>query len=390
MPKVSLSYNAIDKKPKSHHIFGFDTIRFFAASLAVFCHIEITKHFQGLPALVSEQFIYESGKLLVASFFVVSGFLITMLLLKEKESSGTINLLSFYARRGLRILPLYYIIILLIFFVLPHFSIFYLPAQSEDLQQHFLLKFIFSIVLLPQMLLVKYQHIPLGGQLWTVGVEVVFYLLWPLVLRKSKNELSLAIGLIISIITMKLLLYNFSDYLLWEKHTGLLYKAYLIFYYNRLDCLLLGAIPAILIHRKNSTWLSLVTNRPYTAIVLFFLIVLYVFGLKLIRIDYFYYALFFTWLLSSVSLLQNDKLFRALRFTERMGKASYGIYLWHFIMLFIAFYVQRQIFPATERNSIGANALLYFSTYLLTYGMSVLSFYFFESPFLKLKERLNL
>jgi len=388
MANTNPTLKAAVAQQQSQHILGLDSIRFFAASLTVFCHIEMAKHYQGLPAYVSEHFIYES-KVLVSAFFVMSGFLITGILLKEKQKYGSVNLSSFYKRRAIRILPLYYLILLLLFFVLPHFSAFYLPAQSEDLQQHFVLKLFFGLLAMPQMLLVKFQHIPSGVQLWTVGVEIIFYLLWPLVLRKSKNELTLAIGLIAGILTTKWLLYKFSGNAPWPQHPGLIYRTFLVFYYNRLDCLLLGAIAAILVFRKNSEWLKLVTNTRYTMTVIFCLAMLFLYGLKVNSVDYFFYSLAFTWLFSSLALLKEQKPSRLLSIFEWMGRLSYGIYLWHFIMLFIAFYVQRQIFPDTERNSISANAVLYFTTYLLTYTMSILSFYFFESPFLKLKERLS-
>jgi peptidoglycan/LPS O-acetylase OafA/YrhL len=212
-------------------------------------------------------------------------------------------------------------------------------------------------------------------------------LTWPLLLRKWKNELALAISLIAGIVLTKILLYKFSGHAVWKEHPGLLYRAYLFFYYNRLDCLLLGAIPAILIHRKSEFWISLVTNVRYTIAVLILLITLYVCGLTLIRIDYVYYALFFTWLLSSLSLAQNKKPMRCMNFTEQMGRASYGIYLWHFIMLFIAFALLNYFFAEANRNSIAANVFLYIATYLLTYTIGVLSYRFIEVPILKLKNK---
>ena len=192
MPETSSAFS-VEEKPNSGYIAGFDSLRFFAASAVLLCQIELVKHYRGIPALVSETSIYETGKLLVASFFVLSGFLITTLLLREKERNGTIHIFSFYMRRGLRIWPIYYLLILLVFFVLPKSQIFYLPLQSEELQQHFVVKFIFCLLLMPQMLLLKFRSIPGGEQLWTIGTEEIFYLLWPLLLYQSKNALRSAV-----------------------------------------------------------------------------------------------------------------------------------------------------------------------------------------------------
>ena len=213
------------------HIAGFDTLRFFAASAVVFCHIEIVKHYRGIDSLASEAVIYETGKVAVAAFFALSGFLITLLLLRQKETNNGIQLSKFYKRRALRIFPLYYLTVLITLFVLPEFSIFSLPLQSQELQQHFAVKTIFCLLLMPQMLLVKFNHIPAGEQLWTIGAEEIFYFLWPLVLSKAKNELRITGLLIAGFVLIKSLLYHFSGTLIWEKHLGLVYRTFLVFYY---------------------------------------------------------------------------------------------------------------------------------------------------------------
>ena len=73
------------------------------------------------------------GHLAVVLFFVLSGFLITYLLLIEEKTNGRINIRDFYIRRILRTWPLYFFIIILALFILPHVSFFMLPNFSKEM-----------------------------------------------------------------------------------------------------------------------------------------------------------------------------------------------------------------------------------------------------------------
>src|SRR5437899_153044 len=72
----------------------------------------LVAHLFGTPALREMHLNQESGVLGVRVFFVISGFLITSLLLKEIEKTGTLSLRSFYVRRTLRIFPAFYVYVL--------------------------------------------------------------------------------------------------------------------------------------------------------------------------------------------------------------------------------------------------------------------------------------
>ncbi|HET9010483.1 MAG TPA: acyltransferase, partial [Gemmatimonadaceae bacterium] len=106
----------------------------------------------------------------VSAFFVLSGFLITRLLMREHEASGTITLREFYARRTLRIFPAYYTF-LLVSFVLDHLrgerwgTALGLSAVTYTVNY-------FNAI----------HHHPSTSiaHAWSLGVEEQFYLLWPL------------------------------------------------------------------------------------------------------------------------------------------------------------------------------------------------------------------
>lgn len=101
---------------------GLAELRAIAALAVVFHHIELFKHREHLPSLFDSffsGFIDQLGKNGVYLFFVLSGFLITYLLIAERKQHEKIDIKKFYLRRILRIWPLYYLVVIIAFFVLP-------------------------------------------------------------------------------------------------------------------------------------------------------------------------------------------------------------------------------------------------------------------------------
>ena len=117
-------------------------------------------------------------------FFTLSGYLITRLLLREREQTGDINLRAFYARRTLRIWPLYYFSLALAFLLTripasitsapPYLGNAFAPMRSESyfFMAIFLFNFNFANCLLTNPL-------PFMAHLWSISVEEQFYLFWP-------------------------------------------------------------------------------------------------------------------------------------------------------------------------------------------------------------------
>src|SRR5437867_1336539 len=103
---------AAKTKPKVYFP-GLHGLRFFAAMMVVFSHVELMMDYHSYPNLYANNLaVYESGRMGVTLFFVLSGFLISYLLLTEKKVSGTVAVKKFYTRRILRIWPLYYLLVI--------------------------------------------------------------------------------------------------------------------------------------------------------------------------------------------------------------------------------------------------------------------------------------
>lgn len=171
-------------------------LRFFAAFMVLICHIELNKKYFKLTN--NREVTRFLGDLGVDLFFVLSGFLITFLLIKEKEYFEKINFKNFYIRRILRIWPLYYFIVILSLFILPKFSIFHINGSFFEFENNMeaikiMLLFIF---ILPNVLyLIK--PIAFSAQTWSIGVEEQFYLIWPFIVNRFKKYKFLFISVII-------------------------------------------------------------------------------------------------------------------------------------------------------------------------------------------------
>src|SRR5260370_11514381 len=124
-------------------------------------------------------------------FFILSAFLITELLLRERGLRGAVDLKTFYVRRLLRIWPLYFFVIALAGFL----SLF---DRSQTVGWGYALSFLFFV----GNWIMVFRGFPQATiliPLWSVSFEEQFYLLWPLVLRKSslRTIRRIAIGLLV-------------------------------------------------------------------------------------------------------------------------------------------------------------------------------------------------
>src|SRR5260221_6805788 len=113
-------------------------------------------------------------------FFIISGFLITQLLLRERGLNGTMDLKSFYVRRLLRIWPLY-------FFLIGIAALLSVFDPSQSLSWIDLLAYLFFAGHCSPVV-GHWSHAVILGPLWSVSFEEQFYLLWPLVLRRTTRK----------------------------------------------------------------------------------------------------------------------------------------------------------------------------------------------------------
>jgi len=142
---------------------SLDGLRALSIGLVIFSHLLGTKGFPlGERALGAAG---DVGYLGVRVFFVISGFLITSLLLKEREKTGTISLTGFYARRAFRIFPAFYAFILAMAIA---DALGALHLGSRDV-----------VHALTYTMNYHYVRSWELGHLWSLSIEEQFYLIWP-------------------------------------------------------------------------------------------------------------------------------------------------------------------------------------------------------------------
>lgn len=363
-------------------------LRFIAAFVVVIHHLEQIKLFFGLPSLFFRwHFIKIVGELGVTLFFTLSGFLITYLLLTEKERFGTISAKEFYIRRILRIWPLYYLVIILGLFVFPHIPFFNIPVYTEGVHYKFATKVFFYAILFPNIVNNLYAYMPFMAQSWSIGVEEQFYYIWPWIVKWSKNYLTVLVSIFFGLILITNVLYFFADLSPDISQTSTSTKAitfaYKFFALMRISCMAVGGIGACFLYYTNMKVLRpLFLPMTQIAVVASVLIMMFL-GVEIPRVNHEFYALFFIVII--LNLAGNPKTLFHLEFKilDYLGKMSYSIYMWHGVAIICGLHIARYFYP--NLDNAPANFIYYISTFVLTFLIASVSYEWFEKTFLKFK-----
>jgi len=350
------------KSPDTIYIPGLNGIRAIAAWLVIISHID---QFQYLFNNESSNY-YKNGLAgqAVNMFFVLSGFLITYLLLIEKNKKGVIAIKNFYIRRILRIWPLYYLVVFISILLIQQNI---LNGTSNNTATIFLYLFMMANVAFA-FLLDIFTITPL----WSVGVEEQFYLLWPHLVNKVKRPL-----LIFSIFIALYLLTKLTIYLIFYKSF-----IYSLIDYTRIDIMAMGGIGAVLIHEKRK--IVKLIFHPVTQLiswgVLFYSLAFHVLRISSL-VNNEMNSIFSLVIILNVGFNPEAIIKLENRIMNYFGQISYGLYIYHTLVIY--------------GLSVVCNALslecpkpvTYLLTILITISIAHLSYHYFESPILKMKKR---
>jgi peptidoglycan/LPS O-acetylase OafA/YrhL len=367
-----LSEVAPARAPASHRFYQpeLDGLRFYAFLGVFVCHTLPFEasfyHGLHLPMPWLWGAIVKAGAAGVDLFFALSAFLITSLLLKEREETGDISLRLFYLRRILRIWPLYFLVIGL-GIVLSH------TMANQHLQWYYVAGYL--------LFAGNWVHAVFGRPesiafpLWTVSIEEQFYLIWPLLVKKLERRGLIASGIVIFLLAtvcrIGFVLAGISGGYIYYGSTA------------RCDSIALGILIALFADRLpkltstarlllvsgglvgwivSSAWLTDQPGPISMREVPGRLIIALAAG-----------AMLYGCLYSRNKLLTGA-------WVVRLGKVSYGLYLLHLTGLLLA---KSVLHPVSGSALLATKAVGFVLTLLLAFT----SYRWVESPFLRMKDR---
>lgn len=363
---------------------GLNALRFVAASAVIITHIELLKGEFGFKNFLYNPLINNLGGLGVYFFFVLSGFLITYLLLKEKALLNDIKIKDFYFRRIFRIWPLYFFILILGFFILPNFKEFNISNLETSFHNYFYQNLFLYLLILPNLAFSFFTAVPHIGQSWSIGVEEQFYIFWPWLIKKSSNILKTLFIFIITVIFIKIL-YLFLPDSLKDENWYLPLKRFLAM--TKLESMAIGGVGASLLFYNNIKILNFIYNKILFLLSFLIVIVLIYFTPQKIQDGiHIIYSVLFLIIIMNVS----SRKYKFTGFLENsvfnyLGSISYGIYMYHFMIIPIILYFFKQM--ALNLDLVTENIVVYFFTFIFTVVISSLSYQFFEKRFINLKHK---
>jgi peptidoglycan/LPS O-acetylase OafA/YrhL len=363
------------------HIPALDGVRGLAAVTVFILHYGVDEQSYSLPSPLIGQAIH-LGWSGVSLFFVLSGFLITGILWDgfDREHWWA----NFYIRRSLRIFPLYYLAIFLALI-----ASFTISAGQHDAKS--LLIYAFYLQDIPSLTLhmVSVKHIFMG-HFWSLAVEEQFYLIWPFVLfavyrKRPKSAQGLCVIVWFLSLSFRIAVVALHLRVEWA----------MLFLLGRAGELAAGAFLALLIRQPGA---QPEQRDPLRAIpwclggasILLALIIYYTQSTLLEKpwMASAGLSLFSVFYMCIVALcLKKGPLqhFFENSLLRWLGKISYGIYVWHLMLRSLFRGIVAHIAPHASRNT--ALILVFVVAAVGTLLLASLSFYFYESAFLRLKDK---
>ncbi|MDF2073445.1 acyltransferase [Pseudomonas mendocina] len=343
-------------------IKGFDGVRALAVISVVLTHLDVYAFWQSQGGYYAGLVSSINGGAGVQAFFVLSGYLITSLLVREYRETGRVSLRDFYMRRSLRIFPLYYLVLMLVLVM---------QVVGEGVANSISLFFAF---------IYSYNFIPKGwysgvlGHTWSLSVEEHFYLIWPFLFVSLVPRFRYILRLLAVIFVVSFLLAIifanidvFNRYFFVKRWTFIAGSS-----------IVAGVALAILLATVDRAGVSLARAR--------FLLL----SVSLIFVETLFYQLewyisqyiramgfvfLFAWLVGN----QDSWLVKVLEIQplKYIGLVSYGVYMWQGFFLSTGPYrADGQTWPPDP-----------YTGFLLLLIVVPISYHFFEKPLMGLRKR---
>tara|TARA_R110002167_G_scaffold331687_1_gene538314 strand:+ start:865 stop:2136 length:1272 start_codon:yes stop_codon:yes gene_type:complete len=375
----------IDKTYRGDFHFPFlDGLRFFAFVWVFLGHLP-----RPIPYL---SFFQKTNWIGVDLFFSLSSFLIMSLFIIEYRKKSTFSIKNFIVRRSLRILPLYYLMICIGFFIYPYYGFSIGPVDGSSYEN--LMDYLLSFIFMFSNNVLPYSDVSVGaalGPLWSINVEFQFYLFFCLAsfgfLYYKEKILKFNALIIISLLLFGFLVRLF--FFLWGEQKYIYGN-----FFTRIDPFIIGCIVSVFCYKLNSGSYDNILNKNLLGP--FFLIVttvLFYFASTLPHPSITSFSNVYLYsitglgggcLLISCFLMKNTLAkILSINIFVKLGRLTFGMYVFHSSAIEIAVRVPN---PISAMNNNFFCAVL---SFLLTVGIAYISYEMYEKAFLKLKLKFN-
>jgi peptidoglycan/LPS O-acetylase OafA/YrhL len=353
---LDLEHTSDSDKPT--YIPGLDGVRGIAALMIMFLHLVPNYNSPAHPFLSILRKLAIIGQCGVPLFFVLSGFLITRILLHAKNHPSYFK--QFYLKRVLRIFPLYYLYLVINFFLIPWLT--GQPIPDLNLTWYYYL-YLQNIAMTFNWKMLDLPH------LWSLAVEEHFYFIWPFVIYffSNKSTLKIIAGIIVFAFLCRVYLVSIG--------IGTYY-----FTLTTFDSLAIGAFLAF---NEKRSWLNAKNMLQIAVVLVIPLIAIFPFitGSGSNVVTYFKNPVISVFCMSLIGLVSMNNHFLNRIFTAKFlkytGRISYGLYVFHPTCYdFVNKYLPNTNF-----------VLLFIMCFAASYLVATLSYYLFEMRFLRLKRK---
>lgn len=319
---------------------------------------------------------YQNLILSIDVFFILSSFLLTWLGINEYKARGNFSFINYFIRRALRIWPLYFLLMLFSFVLVPYASTYFqVPVTLPP--AYYYLFFISNFYLEGHVYFLRF--------LWTLSVEEQFYLFWGICLLLFQKSLMACVA-VLGGVSLCYTIYTIQNHIPHDLNT----LTYLFDF-------AIGILAAVLMHRQSSivNFFTKISKRKnliflLTLPVMFFVIFYF---LDITPRSYApfldllgrYFFIIFTGLFIIEQMVNENSLIKlkSQRFLIYTGKISYGLYCFHGIVLTFGLFILQKLDLTIPVFIRGLMFLL------INYIIAAISYQFIEKPFLNLKNKLR-